>query len=385
MHIPPYTEEPFDWYRQMRHDSPIAREGNIIHVFRYDDISWILSDHANFSSQFRDLLGGEMARLLNEKTAPSMLILDPPMHTVLRSRVSEAFTPAVIELYEPRIRELAKQLVGQMAERKNLDLVSGLSYPLPIRVISEILGVPESDSDIFREWSDKLAASLGRGPDIKTQNEMADYFYGKIKRNSGKNDLISKLSRVEIDGRQLSDREITGFAMLLLVAGNETTTNLITNAIISLHENPSVYRDLRENPSLAPFVVEETLRYRSPVQSTRRYSKSDTEINGFEILKDDILALYLGSANRDENVFKNGDAFNPYRAEKRHMAFGHGIHFCLGAPLARLEARVVLEEFSKTVGSYDIERPKPEDRLDSDIMYGFRKLNLNVNRLMPGH
>ena len=343
-------------------------------------ISRILSDHQNFSSQFRDLLGEEMAAMLNEKTTPSILLLDPPLHTTLRGLVGSAFTPRSIELFEPRIRELARMLVHAIVEKENSDIVSDLSYQLPIRVISEMLGVPESDSEIFRDWSDKLATSLGRGPDIETQYDMADYFYKKIDRNSKGNNLISRLSTVEMDGRKLSDKEIAGFAILLLVAGNETTTNLITNAILSLYDHPEIYNDMRKTPSIIPGVVEETLRYRSPVQSTRRYSKIDTEIEGEEILKNDILALYLGSANRDEEVFEDGESFNPYRKEKRHMAFGQGIHFCLGAPLARLEARIALEEFSKAVPGFVIEKPSPDDRIDSDIMYGFRKLNLKVNR-----
>ncbi len=380
MGIPTYKQEPFEWYREMRKSSPVYREGNMIHIFKYKTISRILSDHQNFSSQFRDLLGEEMAAMLNEKTTPSILLLDPPLHTTLRSLVGSAFTPRSIELFEPRIRELARMLVHAIVEKENSDVVSDLSYQLPIRVISEMLGVPESDSEIFRDWSDKLATSLGRGPDIETQYDMADYFYKKIDRNSNGNNLISRLSTVEMDGRKLSDKEIAGFAILLLVAGNETTTNLITNAILSLYDHPEIYDDMRKTPSIIPGVVEETLRYRSPVQSTRRYSKIDTEIGGEEILKNDILALYLGSANRDEEVFEDGESFNPYRKEKRHMAFGQGIHFCLGAPLARLEARIALEEFSKAVPGFEIEKPAPDDRIDSDIMYGFKKLNLKVNR-----
>ncbi|AGO60399.1 cytochrome P450 [Ferroplasma acidarmanus] len=380
MEIPTYKEEPFEWYREMRKNSPVYREGNMIHIFKYNTISKILSDHQNFSSQFRDLLGEEMAAMLNEKTTPSILLLDPPLHTTLRGLVGSAFTPRSIELFEPRIREIARMLAHAIVEKENSDIVSDLSYQLPIRVISEMLGVPESDSEIFRDWSDKLATSLGRGPDIETQYDMADYFYKKIDRNSKGNNLISRLSTVEMDGRKLSDKEIAGFAILLLVAGNETTTNLITNAILSLYDHPEIYNEMRKTPSLIPGVVEETLRYRSPVQSTRRYSKIDTEIEGEEILKNDILALYLGSANRDEEAFEDGESFNPYRKEKRHMAFGQGIHFCLGAPLARLEARIALEEFSKAVPGFEIEKPSPDDRIDSDIMYGFRKLNLKVNR-----
>jgi len=380
MKIPAYKEEPFEWYHEMRKNSPVYREGNAIYIFKYNTISKILSDHKDFSSQFRDLLGEEMAAMLNEKTAPNILLLDPPLHTTLRSLVSNAFTPVSIESFEPKIREIAGNLVHKILEKKNSDIVSDLSYQLPIRVISKMLGVPEFDSEIFRKWSDKLATSLGRGPDIKTQYEMADYFYKKIDRNSKNNNLISRLSTVEIDKRKLSDKEIAGFAILLLVAGNETTTNLITNSILTLYDYPEIYNDMRKNPEIIPDIVEETLRYRSPVQSTRRYSKIDTEIDGVEILKNDIIFLYLGSANRDEEVFNDSESFNPYRKKKKHIAFGHGIHFCLGAPLARLEAKIALEEFSKAIPEFEIEKPSPDDRIDSDIMYGFKKLNLKVKK-----
>ncbi len=374
MYIPDYTEEPFEWYKKMRNESPVARSGNTIHVFRYKDITSVLSNYRIFSSQFRDLLGGEMAEMMNQKTTPSILMLDPPVHTTLRNLVSDAFTPATIESYRERVRKIASRLIKNMKNNEWQDAVTGLSYLLPITVISEMLGVPQSDSDLFRDWSDKLATSLGRGPDIETQFEMADYFYGKIDREGKKNNLISRLSRVEIDGRKLTDREIAGFAILLLVAGNETTTNLITNALLSVYESRGVYSEMVDNPDIIPSVVEETLRYRSPVQSTRRYAKVDTELNGIEILKDDILCLYIGSANRDESIFPDGEIFNPHREAKRHIAFGQGIHFCLGAPLARMEAQIALEEFSREIISYDVKIPSPQDRLDSDIMYGFRKM-----------
>ena len=374
MHIPGYTEEPFEWYKKMRKESPIIRSGNTVHVFKYRDISEVLSNYHVFSSQFRDLLGGELAEMMNQKTTPSILILDPPVHTTLRNLISDAFTPTTIESYGEKIRKIATGLVENMKDLEWQDAVTEFSYLLPITVISEMLGVPQSDSNLFRDWSDKLATSLGRGPDIDTQYEMADYFYGKLDREGRKNNLISRLSGVEIEGRKLSDREIAGFAILLLVAGNETTTNLITNAFLSIHESPELYSEIRNNPVIIPSVVEETLRYRSPVQSTRRFAKVDTELNGIEILKDDILNLYLGSANRDESIFSDGEIFDPHRMIKRHMAFGQGIHFCLGAPLARLEAQIALEEFSRRVDSYEIKTPLSEDRLDSDILYGFRKL-----------
>ncbi len=379
MYIPSYKEEPFEWYKEMRSENPIVRSGNAVYLFKNNDIVKILSDYRNFSSQFRDLLGSEMINLMNTKTSPSILILDPPRHTELRNLVSDAFTPMIINSYEDKIRKIASDLVDNIRKNDRVDIVNELSTPLPIAVISEMLGVPEKDFSLLKEWSDKLATSLGREPDIKTQYEMADYFYQMIDRKHNRDNIISRLSSVELDGKKLTDQDIAGFSILLLVAGNETTTNLITNMILSISENMDIYNNIIKNPSIISSVVEETLRFRSPVQSTRRYSKIDTEINGIPVYKNDFLVLYLGSANRDEDIYKKPEVFDPYREHKRHIAFGNGIHFCLGAPLARLEARIAIEELSRKVRSFEIENPSPDNRLDSDIMYGFNKLYMKIH------
>ncbi len=380
MYIPSYKEEPFEWYKSMR-ERRIVRDGNTVHLFKYNDIVSVLSNYNVFSSQFRDLLGDSIKSELDNRAAPSILILDPPRHTELRSLVSSAFTPKKIESYSNYIRELASKMIENALSKRRFDVVSEISYPLPVTVISNMLGVPESDLKKFKMWSDALATSLGRGPDIKTQSEMSQYFLKMIDRNSNRDDLISRLSRVSIENKMLTDQEITGFSILLLVAGNETTTNLITNVIITLSEHPDIYEMLVNDNKIAGDIVEETLRFRSPVQSTRRYAKSDIKMNNFDIYKNDFVFLYLGSANRDEEIFKNPDVFDPFRENKRHLAFGNGIHFCLGAPLARLEARIVLEEFSKRIKSFTVERPLPDDRIDSDIMYGYRKAIVNIKKI----
>ncbi|AAT42670.1 cytochrome P450 [Picrophilus oshimae] len=380
MYIPSYKEEPFEWYKSMR-TQRIVREGNSVHVFKYNDVVTVLSNHNVFSSQFRDLLGDDIKNELDSRAAPSILILDPPRHTELRGLVSSAFTPRKIESYDNYIRELAAKMIENIIEKRRCDLVSEISYPLPIMVISNMLGVPEKDLKKFKEWSDALATSLGRGPDLRTQREMSEYFLNMIDRDSNDDNLISRLSNVSIDDKKLTDQEITGFSILLLVAGNETTTNLITNALIELSNHPDIYKELVDNNKIAGDIVEETLRFRSPVQSTRRYAKYDYQINGFNIYKNDFIFLYLSSANRDEEIFKDPDNFNPFRENKRHIAFGNGIHFCLGAPLARLESRIVLEEFAKRIESFSIERLNPDDRIDSDIMYGYKRAIINVKKI----
>ncbi|KJE49516.1 MULTISPECIES: cytochrome P450 [Acidiplasma] len=378
MNMPTYRDEPFKWYEFMRQNHPVFRYGNSVHVFKYNDILNVLSNHRVFSSQFRDLLDENLSGILNEKIAPSILILDPPKHTELRNLINYAFVPKTIDNYENRIRQIADDLIINMLTEKNVDIVAKLSYPLPVMVISEILGIPDNDMPLFKIWSDRLASSLGRGPDIKTQYEIADYFYGLIRKPDKLKGLLKDLCTVEIDGRKLTDQEIVSFAILLLVAGNETTTNLITNTILTISENKKYFYEMQNDASLIPAVIEETLRYRSPVQSTRRYAREDTEISGTEVLKNDIVFLYLGSANRDEDIYKEPDLFDPKRNNKRHMAFGHGIHFCIGAPLARLEAVVVLKEFSKFIKDFTVEKPSGDDRIDSDIMYGFKKLIINL-------
>lgn len=376
MQIPDYRDEPFEWYREMRNKAPVVKDGNSVFLFRYDDCKEVLGNFRVFSSQFRDFMDKEVAAQLNMMAAPSILILDPPKHTKMRNLVNRAFTPRRIQSYEGEIRKISEGLLDQ---QKNtvFDLVSSLSYPLPVLVISRILGVPEENMTRFKEWSDKLAMNLSRmGVDMALQKEMSDYF-GKLieeRKHSLGDDLISLLIESEVDGERLTKQEITGFSILLLAAGNETTTNLIGNSILTLSEYPGTFQLLKEKPYLIQSTVEESLRYRSPVQSTRRVAKENYSIGGVEISRGDFVSVFLGSANRDEEIFSEPEKFIPDRKENRHIAFGEGVHFCLGAPLARLEAKVALETVTARYGNLRVIKPSPDDRLDSDIMYGYRKL-----------
>ena len=382
MYIPTYREEPFSWYRKMRRDSPVASDGNLVLVFRYEDCKEILDNFRVFSSQFRDFMEKDVASMLNTLASPSILILDPPKHTKMRNLVSRAFTPKKIASYEPEIRRISDYLINSIRGEK-FDLVTSLAYPLPVLVISKILGVPEENMTIFKEWSDKLAMNLGRiGIDMELQKEMAAYFEKLIeeRRHNLGDDLISLLIESEVDGERLTKQDITGFSILLLAAGNETTTNLIGNSFLTLSENPGTFNTLREKPELITSAVEETLRYRSPVQSTRRVSKEDYTLGDFVIRKGNFVSVYLGSANRDESVFEEPERFIPERKDNRHIAFGEGVHFCLGAPLARLEAKVALEAITEKFSEVKVHQPDPDLRLDSDIMYGYRNLAAEVEK-----
>ncbi len=382
MNFPAYYEEPFNWYRKMRERAHLLKEDTNTFAFTYDTCRTVLDNHRIFSSQFRDFMEPEMAQQLNKMASPSILVLDPPAHTKLRNLVSKAFTPKQVASYTDEIRTIARSLLNDIKEGEPFDLVKKFSFPLPVIVISRILGVPEKDMGKFKLWSDKLAESLGRGVDLMVQADMAEYFGSLIeeRRKNLDDDLISLLIEAEIDGERLANRDIVGFAVLLLAAGNETTTNLISNGVLTLHENPDSYDRLMENSSLVPGAVEEMLRYRSPVQSTRRIVKEDFELENLSIKRGEFVFVYLGSANRDENVFPEPEEFKIERTENRHIAFGEGIHFCLGAPLARLEGKIAFEELTAKFKQINILGNPMKRRLDSDIMYGFNALQVSATR-----
>ena len=376
MWTPGYMDEPFDWYREMISTHRIFKDDSGLYVFGYSQCKSILSNFKIFSSQFRDFMAPEVAAQLNSMASASILISDPPRHTKMRNLVNRAFTSRKIASYEDEIRKIASRLL-ERANDRSFDLVSSFSVPLPVLVISRMLGVPEEHLPKFKEWSDKLANALGKfGVDMKLQEEMANYFGQLIEARSKKpvEDIISMLIQSEVDGEKLTKQDIVGFSILLLAAGNETTTNLITNGVLTLSENPGAFELLRNLPETIPSTVEEVLRFRSPVQSTRRIVTEDYDIEGIRLKRGDFVKVFIGSANRDSKVFSDPERFIPQRADNRHIAFGEGIHFCLGAPLARLEGRIAFETLTERYRDLEVEKPLPADRLDSDIMYGYNKL-----------
>lgn len=367
---------PFPWYRRMRESTPVAYDAryDAWSVFRYDDVQRVLSEYSAFSSQFHG--PGQPAETPLDA---SLVSTDPPRHRELRSLVSQAFTPRAINRLAPRIEQITAGLLDRAGQDGRLDIVGDLSYPLPVTVIAELLGIPAADRERFKYWSDVIVgAGSGYG---SVQRDMVAYFREVIawRRREPGDDLISALLAAEIDGERLSEFDLLGFCILLLVAGNETTTNLISNAILCFDEHPEGWQALRGDRSLLPSAIEEVLRYRSPVKSMFRVALSDTPIGDQHVRAGQTVVAWIGSANRDEDRFPDAERFDIRRRPNRHLGFGHGIHACLGAPLARLEARIALDALLERYIDIQV---APDARLevtDSSIVFGVRHLPANVH------
>jgi cytochrome P450 len=358
---PAVRRDPYALYARGRRELPVfEHEGlpiRLISVFGYADTQQILRDWKGWSNQFD--AGFEMSpeiQALGPGPPPSMLGLDPPRHDRLRGLVNKAFTPRIVRQLEPRLRKVAAELVCDAAAKGEVDLVEALTYPLPVVAIAEMIGVPLEDREQFKVWSDEAVASLGvgffGGPNvelIKQQRaliaEMGRYFtpLAEKRRAEPRDDLLTGLVQAEHEGSTLEHAEMLQMLILLLVAGNETTTTLIGNAVVTLLEHPEQLARLRARPELMPLAVDEVLRFASPVQFDPRRATSDVELRGVQIRENDFVLCWLGSANRDEEIFERPDEFDVGREKNPHLAFGYGTHHCLGHNLARLEARIALE------------------------------------------
>ena len=370
--------DPFPHYERMRQSAPVFHDeqSGSWHVFRYDDVQRVLSEHARFSSR----MGGDDPSETGHLFASSLITTDPPRHRQLRSLVTQAFTPKAVDALAPRISELTDELLEGIASLGTADLIQALAYPLPVIVISELMGIPAADRDRFKQWSDVIVSQTRTGAATEdhqaTNQEMTGYFLALIEQRRSRpgNDLISNLLAAEIDGQKLNVAELLGFCALLLVAGNETTTNLIGNAVLCFTEVPGTIERLEQEPSLLPQAIEEALRFRSPVQSMYRVAVADTTLGEMEIPAGAPVVAWIGSANRDERQFERPARFDIDRGQIRHLAFGHGIHFCLGAPLARLEARIALEAALTRLPGLTVAPAAHLERMDSTIVYGVKSL-----------
>ncbi len=373
---------PFDWYANMRQTSPVHFDeaSRTWSVFTYEEARCVTIDKDTFSSQ-------PPKNQRKHSLMKTMVMMDPPNHTRIRSIVSKAFTPRVMKLWEPRIHELMDELMAQLEGKKEIDLVHDISYPLPVIVIAELLGVPSEHKQSFKEWSDILVSmpKSESEKDVaewqktrdKGEADMMAFFADTIekKRHNLGDDLISLIIQAEENGDKLSADELIPFCNLLLLAGNETTTNLISNMMFSLLEQPGAYEALAQSPELIPRAVEEAVRFRAPAPAIVRYVTKDTELGGKVLKKGDNVIVFLASANRDERQFSNAHEYDIHRHPNPHIGFGHGIHFCLGAPLARLEACTAIKIFIERYEALELLSYVP---MTSSSMYGLKELKLRV-------
>ncbi len=340
----------------------------VFSLFRYADTVDVLRDAATWSSVFPPPAGFE--EFMNRP--PSMIGTDPPEHERLRGLVNPAFTPKIIRRLEPRMVEIADALLDAALAERRVDLVQALTYPLPVTVIAEIIGVPTEDNARFKDWSDKLVETLGVGlfapPSRQTLernraivDELGEYFRRlvELRRADPREDLLTGLSQAELEGSKLSFDELLQMLILLLVAGNETTTTLIGNTVLTLLDQPEALARLRREPELVPSAIEEVLRFSSPVQLDPRRALRDVELCGEKLREGEMVIAWLGSANRDESVFREPERFDIARKENRQLAFGFGTHYCLGSNLARLEAQIALRSLLAHTKSFELTTREP--------------------------
>lgn len=352
--VPEVQENPYPYYAYLRRHAPVYKvePQGWWAIARYDDIMSVVRSPQLFSSQhfFAGLTLEDSDPLLQD---PIIMSLDPPAHTRLRKLANRAFTPRIVGALEPHIREITQELLAQRSADRTFDLVRDLAAPLPVRVIAELLGVEPERRDDFKRWTDAWITAAGGMGTVEThaqrRQDIAEfhaYFQHmiEVRRKEPKSDLISALVRAQDEGQMLTAGEVFNLATFLLIAGNETTTNLIGNTVLALLRHPQELAKAQANPALLPNLIEEGLRYDGPVQSEFRHATQDVTVGGTTIPAEAPVMVLFASGNHDEEIFAEPERFDVTRQNApENIAFGHGIHFCLGAPLARLEARIALE------------------------------------------
>ncbi|MEV5543531.1 cytochrome P450 [Saccharopolyspora shandongensis] len=346
------------WLRGEKPAAPVDFDEarGVWNVYGHREAVEVLGDPKTFSSDIVRVMPIDLDPALLEG---DLTQLDPPQHRKLRRLVSHAFTPKIVADLEPRIAALTHELLDAVADEGRFELVADLAYPLPVIVIAELLGVPSSDRDLFRKWVEEvlsggqqLSVSAQGEEQLREMNaspegmrEINDYLLGHAaeRRRNPREDLLTQLVQAEVDGERLTDNEVVNFAGLLLAAGHITTTMLLGNTVMCLDAHPEQAARVRADRALVPGAIEESLRLLTPFALTYRATTTEAEVGGLRVPADQVLSVWLGAANRDDRVFAAPDAFDPARDPNPHIAFGRGIHFCLGAPLARLEGRIAMD------------------------------------------
>jgi len=400
---PGFMEDPWPRYAELRERNPVHRDPRGF---------WVLTRHADCLELLRSRSASADAVNIDPAAMPQglarplprseedaalataiddnrpFLFRDPPEHTKMRGLVSKAFTPRMVEGLRPRVEAIVRELLDEALARGEVDIVRDFAYPLPIRVICEMLGIPEADRERFSDWSAALARGLDpeflQPPGAQEDRfaafvSFADYFLPLLaeRRAHPGPDLLSNLALAEEAGDTLSEGQVLSTAILLLVAGHETTVNLISGGVLALLDHPDEQRRWRGERSITPRAVEELLRFVSPVQLTARALTDELEVTGTTLPKGHYVMAIIGSANRDEAAFAEPDRLDLGRAENRHLGFGFGVHHCLGAPLARLETAIALERLLERTRSVDLVGPRPTYR-DNVVLRGLADLAVTV-------
>lgn len=388
---PQFRVDPYSVYQKLRSEDPIHESFFGCCISRYADCIATLRD-PRASSDLRNSQSYQLAveqglydpdqEILSK--SPPFLVRDPPDHTRLRGLVSKAFTPKVIEGLHPHIQEIVDGLLDRVIAKGSMEVIEDFAYPLPVTAICEMLGVPPEDRETFKEWSRELSRGLDPAgvfsPEVverrrQAGNAFVEYFRSLIaeRRRSPRDDLLSALIAVEEEGDKLTEEELLATCVFLLAAGHETTVNLIGNGILALLRHPDQFERLRDDPSLTPSAVEEFLRYDPPVQMAMRAAREDIEMGGKTIRQGQQIVILLGSANRDPDVFPDPDRLDITRGDSRHIAFSYGLHFCLGAPLARAEGEIAFRTLVRRLQRLEILAEAPEYK-ENVVVRGLRSL-----------
>ena len=355
---PEVLADPYPLYKRLRTEAPVYWD-RFLHawvVTRYEDVQRVLLDFSadrTFTPEQLADLGMLRLKPIAQVMVKQMLFMDPPEHTRLRALCSAAFTPGRVEHLRSHIQEITDSLLDSVIDTGHMDLIEDFAAPLPAIITSEMLGVPTEDHKQLKDWSADFAMMLGNfqhNPEfiprvLKTVEDMTTYFYEAIKklRKQPREGLVYALMSAEVNGDRLTDEEIVANSIVTMVGGQETTTNLIGNGMLTLLRHPDVAEEMRTDPSVMPSAVEELLRYESPSQHTARLAPADVEIGGKLIRKRDAVIAVMGAGNRDPERFPDPDRVDIRRTDNRHLAFGWAAHYCFGAALARIEGRIAFE------------------------------------------
>jgi len=400
----------YAWFKVMRHTQPawLDESSGCWHVFRYEDVNNVITDYNLFSSERRQRAFAPPRKATANypqnghegRAGRSLLAMDPPRHRQYRNLVSPSFTPRALARLSGRIATITQELLDQVRSAGRMDVMTDIAYPLPTIVIAEMLGVPTSDRPLFKQWADGLLtrqlsdAEFFKPEEEQRDNpemqritrlfeEMSDYFEAMLedRRRHPRNDMMSELLAAEVEGERLSMEDTISFCILLLLAGHVTTTNLLGQAIRCFDEHPGALEQVLKQPELMPGAIEEVLRYASPVWRLSRTTTTDVTIEGVTIPAHSMVFGWLASANRDERQFPEPERFDITRTPNRHIAFGHGMHFCIGAPLSRLETSIALPMMVEQLPDFHVIHDQPLELFEGRILFGFKHLPVTFNAL----